>query len=145
MVKQQEQQREFFTIGYGGRSPTEFVERLQTHGIRLLFDVRLRPDRAHLGSFVKAKSADKGIEKLLADGGIQYHSLIELGNVFRQYNAWRERYQGLLNSAGDLLTADLRKMSRSFCLMCAEKDMNRCHRQLIADYLERSGWRATHL
>lgn len=67
---------EIFTIGYGGRSREEFLDILQKNGVRTVVDVRLRPDRASIGIWVKVKTADKGIEKTLFDAGIEYRSLI---------------------------------------------------------------------
>ncbi|NEP56502.1 MAG: DUF488 domain-containing protein [Symploca sp. SIO2G7] len=75
----------FFTIGYGGRKPEELLQLLSDNSVKAIVDVRLRPDKAHMGSFVKAKSQEKGIERLLATGGIEYYSLVELGNVFMDY------------------------------------------------------------
>jgi len=60
-----------------------------------------------MGSYVRAKSPDKGIQKLLGTVSIEYISLVELGNVFLEYADWRERYLELLEKAGDLLTRRL--------------------------------------
>src|SRR3984957_15340271 len=66
----------FYTIGYGGRVPAEFASLLALHAIRSIADVRIHPDRASVGAYVKARSADKGIEKLLADRGIAYRAIV---------------------------------------------------------------------
>lgn len=64
---------EFFTIGYGGRSPEAFLALLTIHGVRSIADVRIRPDRASMGTYTKARTDDKGIERLLNERGIAYH------------------------------------------------------------------------
>lgn len=141
---------QFFTIGYGGRDPSQLVQKLNEHGIRTVVDVRLRPDRASMGNYTKAKSPDKGINKLLAEAGIEYHALVELGNLFVDYPDWRERYRQLVDAAGDLLTGRLaERMSsapRPLCLLCAEKRVDDCHRKQLAEHLvARKGWEVTHI
>lgn len=138
-------QERVYTVGYGGRPPGEFVALLQAHGIETLVDVRVRPDRASLGAYVKARSPEKGIQALLAGAQIAYVSLTELGNVFRDCADWRERYWRLWDQAGDLLAERLWQVPRPFCLMCAERDVAVCHRQRIADYLVRKGYLVEHL
>jgi uncharacterized protein (DUF488 family) len=135
----------FFTIGYGGRKPDEFINLLKTNGIHAVADVRLRPDKASMGIYAKAKDDSKGIQGLLAGTGIQYFSLVELGNLFLGFNHWHQRYQCLLDNAGDLLTERLSEVPQPFCFMCAEKDASVCHRKLIADYLVGKGHQVIHL
>jgi uncharacterized protein (DUF488 family) len=88
-----------------------------------------------MGAYVKAKTGDKGIERLLGEAGIGYRSLPELGNVFLDYDDWRERYTALLARAGDLLVSRLAEVAGPICLLCAERRPEECHRMLIAQYL----------
>lgn len=126
-----------FTIGYGGRSPAEFLALLQPHGIRTVVDVRLRPDRASMGIWVKAKTPDKGIERWLTEAGLGYQSLIELGNLFRDCPDWQPRYAAVLEASGDVLTQRLLTIPGPLCLLCAEKRASDCHRHAVADFLAR--------
>ncbi len=124
-----------FTVGYGGRGKEEFVQIMREHGVKTVVDIRLRPDRASMGIWVKAKTDDKGIESWLKEAGIGYVSLVELGNVFFGLLDWPQRYERLLRSSGDLLTERLKEIPEPICLMCAEKRFEECHRQQVADYL----------
>lgn len=113
--------------------------------IQTIVDVRLRPDRTSLGIYAKAKDPAKGIEGVLPKAGIGYVSLVELGNIFRDFDDLSQRYQKLLEKAGDLLIERLLQVLLRFCLLCAEKDPNQCHRKIIADYLQQKGYLAEHI
>jgi len=134
-----------YTIGYGGRTPDDFLTLLRDNGVKTIVDVRLRPDRASMGAYVKAKDASKGIEALLGRAEIRYVSLVELGNVFLDFEDWEARYRRLLNQAGDLLTHRLLQVPPPFCLLCAEKAAAQCHRAIIAEYLAPKGWEVQHI
>jgi uncharacterized protein (DUF488 family) len=134
-----------FTVGYGGRKPEELTALLCSRGVKTVVDTRLRPDRAAMGVYVKAKSADKGIEKLLREAGVGYASLVELGNLFVDLDDWEPRYRRLLAAAGDLLVERLLALATPICLLCCEKDPAQCHRRLIADFLAHRGWSMEHI
>lgn len=134
-----------YTMGYGGRKPQDFLDLLKEKGIKSVVDVRLRPDRSSMGIYVKAKDAGKGIERLLASTGIRYFLFVELGNIFRDMDDWPQRYQHLMDQAGDFLTERLQYVPAPFCLMCAEKHAGQCHRKLIADYLAKEGYLVEHI
>ena len=136
-----------YTIGYGGRQPTELLELLTLHRVRTLVDVRLRPDRASMGSYALAKSPEKGIQGLLAKAGMSYVSLVELGNLFLDRDDWQDAYRRLLAVAVDLLTERLfaLPLTGPICLMCAEKEPGRCHRGLLGECLAQRGHDVRHI
>lgn len=133
-----------FIVGFGGVHPTDFAGYLAESSVRTIVDERLRPV-CSMGSYTRAKTPDKGIERLLAQHGIGYESLIELGNPFVERRDWREPYRLLLERARDLLTEGLALVEGPFCLMCAEQSHAECHRVLIADFLTTRGYEVEHL
>jgi uncharacterized protein (DUF488 family) len=136
----------FYTIGYGGRAPEDFAHLLVQHGVRSVADVRIRPDRASMGAYVKARSPDKGIERLLSQHGISYYSILELGNLFRELDDWMPSYCALFARAGELLVGRIADLPEPICLLCSEKRVAECHRLVIADFLvETRGWTVTHI
>jgi uncharacterized protein (DUF488 family) len=137
--------RHIFTIGYGGRHPQDFLDLLRSHQVGRIIDVRVRPDRAVMGAYVKARSPERGIAHLLSSGGIGYAHFLELGNIFLDRDDWQQPYRALLDSAGVLLLERLRRIDEPLCLLCAEKDVTRCHRGIIAAKLAEEGYRVTHL
>lgn len=135
----------FYTIGYGGRQPAEFVRLLTEAGVRTVADVRLRPDRSSMGSYRYTGKPATGIEKLLSDAGIDYASLPELGNLFLGYADSLARYAAFLERVADLLVGRLLELPQPFCLLCAEKKVDECHRKMIADHLALNGHEPYHL
>jgi hypothetical protein len=135
----------FFTLGYGGTPPEKFISLLQEHQVQAVADVRLWPHRASMGSYVLAKSPERGIQRLLMKEGIQYQSLVELGNPFIQFQDWKSRYRQLLSSCGELLTERLLRIPGRCCLLCSEKQPEHCHRSIIAEFLAQRGYDVEHL
>jgi uncharacterized protein (DUF488 family) len=119
---------------------------LTANGVKTLIDVRLRPDRASVGVFAKAKEPEKGIAGLLTKAGVGYVSLPELGNLFLDYDDWPKRYETFLALAAPVLFDRLEGTAGPVCLMCAEKLVCECHRRHIAAHLEKAkGWTFTHI
>ncbi len=158
-----------FTVGYGGRVPDNLVALLKAHGIATIADVRLHPQKAMMGAYVKAKTPDKGIGRRLANGyslspgqpvvrrvhirrvtrvlggGIRYEWLGELGNPFMQDEDWADRYRELIATSGEERTARLLELKGPVCLLCSEKRPEDCRRRIVAEWLAEWGWKVTHL
>ena len=129
----------FYTIGYGGRMPSDFTRILVESGVQTVADVRLYPERASMGSYVRAKTQGKGIQGLLERSGIGYASLPELGNPFLKDLDWTTKYTELIAKEGDLRIKGLALLPEPFCLLCAEKKVVECHRLQIAEFLVSKG------
>ena len=135
----------FFTIGYGGAEPGQLIAVLKQHHIEAVVDVRLRPERSGMGSYVLAKSPNSGIQHLLTKDGIHYYWLVELGNLFLEFKDWPDRYRQLVASCGNLITERLLTIPERCCLLCAEKEPAECHRSIIAQFLVQRGHEVEHL
>jgi uncharacterized protein (DUF488 family) len=121
------------------------LDLLQQHGVVTVVDVRLRPEHASMGVYARARSTEKGIQRLLATHQIAYVSLLELGNFFLEDDDWRQRYQRLWALAGDLLIERLYTVATPFCLLCAERQASACHRLHIAEHLAQRGFAVKHI
>ncbi|GIH69790.1 DUF488 domain-containing protein [Sphaerimonospora thailandensis] len=127
-------------IGYEGCDLDEFIRRLRREGVSLLVDVRLNPISRKRGF---SKTA---LKNALADAGIAYEHMRELGNP-----KWNRA--GFGGGAADLRTARgvyaerlldtgalecLDRIADSarwqvVAVMCFEADQYRCHRDLVIE------------
>lgn len=141
-----------WTVGHSTWNIDAFMEILRAHGIRALVDVRRYPVSRRYPQFNESE-----LSRSLADAGIRYISLPDLGGRrqpkadsrntglrvtgFRGYadymetKQFEEAVQRLIHIATDQPTA----------IMCAEALWWRCHRMLIADFLQAKGYQVIHI
>lgn len=128
------------TIGYEGLDLASFLKYLAWHKVDVLVDVRESALSRKRG-FSKTGLAD-AVEKT----GIQYIHIPQLGsprsirNRLHQdwnYEAFFEAYNDYIDRQAHAieLLADIVDENRRVCLMCFEKDPERCHRTLLADHI----------
>src|SRR5688500_16440253 len=135
-----------WTVGHSTRSAEEFIEILRAHAIEALVDVRSFPGSRRFPHFNKPE-----LSRLLDSIGLLYLHLPSLGgrrkpspdskntawknSSFRAYadhmesEEFRQGIEALLEVAQTKRTA----------VMCAEALWWRCHRSLIADFLNAKG------
>jgi uncharacterized protein (DUF488 family) len=123
-----------FTIGHSNHELTGFIALLREHDVRLVCDVRSRPQSFRFPHF-----DEECLRRSLSDSGIRYEFLgEELGGrpadpkLYRpdgrvDYAACRRSY-GFRRGLERLL--DLNRVC-SLALMCAEEDPLECHRFLM--------------
>jgi uncharacterized protein (DUF488 family) len=136
-----------YTIGYGGRHPQDFVTLLARARIGLVCDVRAEPRRAYRGIYTFNPEKGSGpLPRLLAQAGIAYEWFPELGNPERQDPEIRAFEQLMAQEAKHRLQR-LQSCVQVLCacLLCAEQDVQRCHRRIIVAHLTAYGYDVQHL
>jgi uncharacterized protein (DUF488 family) len=125
------------TIGYEGAPLGEFIDALRQAEITQLIDVREIP-WSRRGEYTK-----KILSGALIDAGIQYLHLKSLGNPKESRDAAKsgdmDTYRRLFarhleTEAAQAGLAQVVEMTRAgmVCLMCLERQPERCHRSMVA-------------
>jgi len=133
----------FFTIGYEQTNTVDFMERLKSHEVELVVDVRQMP-----------LSRKKGFSKnslrvLLEQDEISYIHMRTLGaprevrDRLRENGSWVEYVKGyqpvLRDRQEDLVSLIDMTKSKRICLLCFERRPEECHRSLVAAQMEKLG------
>jgi uncharacterized protein (DUF488 family) len=142
-----------WTIGHSTRSIDEFVAALETHGIKLIADVRLLPGSKRYPHFNK-----ENLIASLGERGIRYEHFPELGGRRRakpdsRNTAWRNAaFRGYADymeteefRAGVHRLLEAAAAIGRTAMMCAEAVWWRCHRALVSDYLKARGIEVAHI
>jgi len=137
-----------YTLGYGGRSGEALVGLLREHGVTIVCDVRFSPRSRFMpwANYYVVKG-DGPLKRLIEEAGLEYAWMgDQLGNP-QPKDASLQRFSRLMRREASPRLARLRALMRrgTVCLLCAAKDPARCHRRIIAEYLERAGWPCVHL
>jgi len=130
-----------FTIGFTRASAETFFEKLITAGVRTLIDIRLN-NTSQLAGFAKRDDLAYFLKKI---GGIEYVHYPHwaptadiLDNYKKKVITWdqyEERFLSLIQSRG-IETEVLPSILNSGCLLCSEPKPDKCHRRLVAEYLQ---------
>lgn len=130
-----------FTIGYEKRDTVEFFEKFSKNGIAVLADIRAVP-------YSRRKEFSKtALSAKLAELGIEYVHLRELGGPKElrdkvraddDYDYFFDKYQKYLEEQSEALKTLLDLATqKTTCLLCYERDVNRCHRRAVAAELSK--------
>jgi uncharacterized protein (DUF488 family) len=144
---------QIWTVGHSTRTIDEFVAALESHGIKLLVDVRSLPGSKRYPQFNK-----EALSASLHKVGIRYEHFLELGGRRKaapnsRNIAWRNAsFRGYADymeteefQKGIERLVDLAKEVGPTAIMCAEAVWWRCHRALISDYLKARGIEVMHI
>jgi uncharacterized protein (DUF488 family) len=141
-----------WTVGHSTRSAEDFRGLLRAHGVTRVAEVR-----RFAGSRRYPHFHPDALERSLADGGIGYTAMPDLGGRRRPradspHAAWRnEAFRGYADymdtpafAAAARQLAELARGDR-VAIMCAEGVWWRCHRSMIADFFKAHGWEVLHI
>ena len=142
-----------FTIGHSTRTIEELIAALQAHQIKTLVDIRAFPISRRLPHFNR-----ENLEKSLADAGIRYVWMKELGGMRKKSLADSPnialRNASFRNYADYMLTPEFEhavgeviefaQLSPT-AYMCAERVYFKCHRMLVSDWLVAHGHEVLHI
>jgi uncharacterized protein (DUF488 family) len=133
---------EIATIGFTQSSAEHFFGRLQRAGIRRLIDVRLN-NISQLAGFAKRDDLAYLLGQVCGADYVHEPLLAPTAELLRAYRrkdiAWEEyadRFQELIVSRSIHTALDGRLFDRSVALLCSEALPDRCHRRLVAEFLQ---------
>lgn len=142
-----------YTIGHSTRDLADFSAALQSHGIKLLADIRAFPMSRRLPHFNRER-----LELWLPEVGLEYAWMKDLGgrrkknsaespNVALRNDSFRNYADYMLSEHFQRAAAELVKRAEEqpTAIMCAERVYFQCHRMLVADYLTAHGHKVLHI
>lgn len=132
---------ELYTIGFTNKSASSFFALLENSHVTKVVDTRIN-NVSQLAGFAKGRDLEFFLRRI---GSISYEHSIEfaptkelLGRYRKKNIDWNEYTLEYLN------LLDMRKVSQSVnteelhnsCLLCSEHSPEKCHRRLLAEYLQ---------
>ncbi|WP_246275976.1 DUF488 family protein [Methanolobus zinderi] len=130
-----------YSIGYGNRSPDEFLKMLLNNGITDLVDIRRYP-QSTFEDFNR-----ESLEKVLPKNGIRYVHCENVGGMrdsayieYMNTDEFRAGFEKLMD-----LIVKVNETGGRIVLMCAEKSPKGCHRHYLSNKLEENSIEVIHL
>lgn len=138
-----------WTIGYEGHDPASLVEKLRKARIQRVVDIRELPlsrkkgfSKHGLALGLQAADMTYSHAKALGTPRVVRHAYKAGGG----FGAFHNAYVAHLRKQEPAIQELVDVATRERCaLLCVEKDVEACHRKILADELASRGWRVTHL
>ena len=131
-----------YTIGFTKKSASDFFGMLRDSGARRLVDVRLN-NVSQLAGFAKRDDLEYFLHELCQ---VEYVHLPELAPTkemlagyrsgHRDWETYERQFLALMDERRIADTVE-RSIIADSCLLCSEDTPERCHRRLVAEYLDR--------
>ena len=130
-----------YTIGFTKKSAETFFELLRESGTKRVIDVRLN-NVSQLAGFSKRDDLAYFLKHVC---GMEYEHAPDLAPTQELLKAYRdgqmswEDYEGrflALMAERRIEDLPIRDVMDNACLLCSEETAERCHRRLVAEYLQ---------
>ena len=132
----------FYTIGYEGLDPKQFITYLNHHEVDVVADIRKFPVSRKKGF---SKTA---LKEMLGDKSIDYLNFQQLGaskalrdELYRSgdYDRFFQKYQDNISDKDDHLKSiySLVDRGKKVALLCFERDPKKCHRKVVAEEIRK--------
>lgn len=129
-----------YTIGFTKRSAEDFFTTLASSGAKRLIDIRLN-NSSQLAGFSKRDDLRYFLNAICH---MEYQHLPELAPTqellddYRTTKDWPAYERKFLALMAERQVEDLpRETIEAACLLCSEPAADRCHRRLVAEYLQK--------
>ncbi len=135
---------EIYTIGFTKKTAAEFFGTLKRVGIETLVDVRLN-NVSQLAGFSKRDDLAYFL-RAICDAGYRHEPALAptqemLDEYRRRKGSWDEyaaRFDKLMRERKIEEATDRSLFERPAVLLCSEATPERCHRRLVAEYLQQA-------
>ena len=130
-----------YTIGFTSKSAQQFFELLEQNGVKKIIDTRIS-NASQLSGFAKGRDLAffaRRLANIDYEHELDFAPTKELLNDYRKKQiSWAEysaSYQQLLENRQIKANVDTAALHQS-CLLCSEHSPEKCHRRLLAEYLQ---------
>lgn len=130
-----------YTIGFAGKSAENFFDLLQNASVKKIIDTRIN-NVSQLAGFAKGADLKYFARKI---GGMDYAHQLDFAPTKELLQAYREKrisweqyeveYLNLLDTRKIASKIDIEQLHGN-CLLCSEHGPEKCHRRLLAEYLQ---------
>ena len=130
-----------YTIGFTKSTAEHFFERLRTHGVEVVLDVRLKTN-SQLAGFAKTPDIEYFVRRLIGAEYIHDEALAPSEEILSAYRKkeidwaeYTERFEALMAERcidRHILLNYSDMNERTYCLLCSEESAECCHRSLAA-------------
>jgi len=131
-----------FTIGFTGKTAEEFFDGLKRAGAKRVVDIRLN-NVSQLAGFSKQHDLKYFLKKICRIGYEHRKTLTPTKEILNSYqnkriswDEYEERFLKLI--AGRKIEQKIKPAKlEDACLLCSEHKADKCHRRLVAEYLQK--------